>query len=47
MPIVENIDSYDLQRRETLQFCVQVFVADIELQELTHGEVKLGYCIVI
>ena len=32
------IDSHDLRRREKLQFCVQVFIADIELQELTHAE---------
>ena len=29
------IDSYDFRRREKLEFCVQVFVADIQLQELT------------
>ena len=36
------IDSYALRRREKLQFCVQVFIADIELQELTHAEGKPG-----
>ena len=34
------IDSYDLRRREKLQFCVQVFISDMELQELTHVEGK-------
>ena len=41
MHVVEYImtisDSHDLRRREKLQFCVQVFIADIELQELTHA----------
>ena len=39
MHFVEHIiDSYDLRRREKLQFCaVQVFIADIEIQELTHA----------
>ena len=36
MHVVEHIiDSYDLRRREKLQFCVQVFVTDIDFQELT------------
>ena len=47
MPIVEYIiDSYDLRRREKLQFCVHdVFIADIELQELTHAPSKS--CVVL
>ena len=44
--ILLNIDSYDLQRRAKQQFCVQVFVVDIELQELTHAGDKpcVLYC---
>ena len=38
MHLVEYvIDSYYLWRREKLQFCVQVSLADIELRELTHA----------
>ena len=47
MHVVEYIiDSYDLRRQEKLQFCVQVFIADIELQAMTHAEGKPGvlYC---
>ena len=37
MHVVEYIkDSYDLRRREKLQCYVQVFIADIELQELSN-----------
>ena len=40
------IDSYDFRRREKLEFCVQVFVADIELRELTRVGAKpcVLYC---
>ena len=47
MPIAEYIiDSYDLRRRENLHFCVQVFIADIEFQALTHAQGKpcVLYC---
>ena len=38
MHVVEYIiDSYHLRRREKLQFCVQAFITNIELQELTHA----------
>ena len=39
MHVVEYvIDSYDLRRRGKLTFCVQDFIADLELQDLTHAE---------
>ena len=40
------IELYDLWGWEKLQFCVQVFTMDIELQELSHTRNKLSvlYC---
>ena len=40
------IDSYDFRRRQKLESCVQVFVADIELRELTRvgGKPCVLYC---
>ena len=44
--VVVNTDSEGLQKRQNLQFCVQVFSTDTEFQELTPKEHKLGvfYC---
>ncbi len=47
--VVVNIDSEGLRKPQNLQFCVQVFSADIEFQELIRDEHKLGvlelYCV--
>ncbi len=44
--VVVNIDSEGLQKPQILQFCVQVFSADVEFQEMIRKEHKLGvlYC---
>ncbi len=44
--VIVNIDSEGLRKRKNLQFCVQVYSADIEFQELIREEHKLGvlYC---
>ncbi len=39
--VVVNIDSEGLRKPQNLQFCVQVFSADIEFQELIREQHKL------
>ncbi len=45
--VVVNIDSEGLRKSQNLQFCVQVFSTDIELQEMIREEHELGalYCV--
>ncbi len=45
--VVVNIDSEGLRKPQNLQFCVQVFSADIDFQELIFEEHKLGvfFCV--
>ncbi len=45
--VIVNIDSEGLRKRKNLQFCVQVFSADIKFQELIREEHELDalYCV--